>query len=353
MITGKKETRNSRVNLADVVPLPAPFTVRIDPCGACNFKCVFCPCNQSDYKKQERHQRMTWDIFLKVLDGLKEWAKRDVIKRPGKETSLKVVDFHGFGEPLLNPLLADMVREIKRARVCREIRLVTNGSLLTAKKSKDLIDAGLDLCRVSIYALDRMGYKQICGVGLDPSCIIANVKCFYNLSRGTGSKISAKIISSTLRSQEDVKSFYQIYDSITDFSFIEEVGTVWPKFKVNKEANIGKHVHGTYKDICDVIKKSSMDRPICTMPFIEMQVHADGIVSPCSSDWRRELSYGNVMNKGIENLWQSSAMLELCKMHLNRKAYIDLPCKSCMVACDDNIDKDVEIILKKLCHIHC
>lgn len=35
------EIKHVRTRLETVIPLPAPFTVYIDPCGSCNFKCNF------------------------------------------------------------------------------------------------------------------------------------------------------------------------------------------------------------------------------------------------------------------------------------------------------------------------
>lgn len=44
-----KEIVNKRTPLETVVPLEAPYILYIDPCGACNFKCSFCPCNNSGF----------------------------------------------------------------------------------------------------------------------------------------------------------------------------------------------------------------------------------------------------------------------------------------------------------------
>ena len=51
----KREKQNQRVPLEQVVPLSTPYIVYIDPSGACNFKCNYCPCYMSDYRAEERH----------------------------------------------------------------------------------------------------------------------------------------------------------------------------------------------------------------------------------------------------------------------------------------------------------
>ena len=114
------EVKNHRQPLEKVIPLKAPFVVYIDPCGACNFKCSFCPCNNSDYLIKERHHIMEWDLFDKIVHDLKEF-----------DGQIMVINLHGFGEPLMNSNIVKMVEKLKEFKICREVRLTTNGSLLT------------------------------------------------------------------------------------------------------------------------------------------------------------------------------------------------------------------------------
>ena len=69
----KPREKGKRASLDEVVPRSAPFVVYLDPCGACNFKCGFCPCNRSDMLKTERHQIMDWGLFEKILEDLKQF----------------------------------------------------------------------------------------------------------------------------------------------------------------------------------------------------------------------------------------------------------------------------------------
>ena len=60
-------------SLQDVVPLDTPFSVHIDICSLCNFKCTFC--FQND-KKGMKESGVSWgmmevDTFKKCVDDLK------------------------------------------------------------------------------------------------------------------------------------------------------------------------------------------------------------------------------------------------------------------------------------------
>ncbi len=284
---------------------------------------------------------MSWDTFQCVLQGLKAWARRDREAGAG-ETSLKVVNLYGFGEPLLNPRVADMVRELKESRVCREIRLFTNGALLTAELGQELIDAGLDILRVSVEALDSEGYKELCGVDIDFARIVQNVTSYYQRSRGTSCKITAKIVSATLRKPEDMERFQGTFSPISDFYFVEELGDNWPEFeemKMPEQTHMQGHkLHFTRNE----------SRRICTLPFTDMMVHSDGTVSACCVDWKAGTAYGNVTEQTLDEIWNGEALRKFQLAHLDRSAYRDMICRDCCKMAMDNIDDHAEEIAERL-----
>jgi wyosine [tRNA(Phe)-imidazoG37] synthetase (radical SAM superfamily) len=55
---------------------------------------------------------------------------------------VKSVDFTGGGEPLLQPKLAEWIKDAHAAGC--ETGILTNGLLLHKKKAKQIIDAGVD-----------------------------------------------------------------------------------------------------------------------------------------------------------------------------------------------------------------
>lgn len=335
------ETRHARTKLEDVIPRATPFAVFIDPCGACNFKCCFCPCNNSQYRVKERHQAMSWDIFQRALQGLKTWAQRD--REAGNdETSLKVVNLYGFGEPLMNPRIANMVCALKESQVCREIRLFTNGALLTEELGQQLIDAGLDILRVSVEALDSDGYRELCGVDIQFDQIVENVAAYYRRSRGTSSQVTAKIVSATLKGPEDLDRFNAIFEPISDYYFVEDLGNNWPEFDEMKMPD-QEHVQGHKLHFA-----RNEARRICTLPFTDMMVHSDGTVSACCVDWKAGTAYGNLAEQSLDGIWRGQRLRAFQLMHLDRSAYQDTICRDCCKMAMDDIDEYAEKIAERL-----
>ena len=62
-----------KVKLEDVAPLKTPFSVHIDVCSYCNFKCSFCFQADTLGKKEKDfpHGMMKMDLFKKTVDDLK------------------------------------------------------------------------------------------------------------------------------------------------------------------------------------------------------------------------------------------------------------------------------------------
>lgn len=324
------ETQHSRQNLGDVLPLAAPFTIYLDPCGVCNFQCAFCPCNNSDEHKQERHTMMEWSLFEKIVCDLQEF-----------NGAIKVINLYCFGEPLLNPRIADMVAAIKKNHLCREVRITTNGSLLTSELSQKLIDAGIDLVRVSVEALNDEDYKKICKSPISFQVIRQNIADFYRLSRSSQSKISAKIVNASLKNENDVKLFYHLFEDITDFHFIEEVEAYWPEFHMENLPTDG--VEATQK--CYLPGET---RRICTFPFTDMAIHSNGNVVACCVDWQSQTKYGNAAADSIYDLWFGSALRTMQFKHLDRSAYCNTVCKYCNRKPIDNINNDALTIRKRI-----
>jgi len=322
----KREIKQARARLEDIVPRSAPFVIYLDPCGACNFKCSFCPCNIAGERAEERHAVMSWELFEKILADLRAF-----------DGQVGVINLYGFGEPLLNPRLADMVRALKENRCCREVRITTNASLLTGEKSRALIDAGVDLVRVSVEAVSSEGYQELCGVRIDFSKIVHNVETFHQIAARDGgtSKVSAKIVSASLKTEEDRKRFAEIFEPITDFYYVEEIEPIWSEFQEMKMPPDG-HTERCYQ--------TEEQRGICSMPFTDMCIHSNGIVGACCSDWKFATQYGDVTKEHLSEIWNGKRHREFQYALLSRKP---IPfCAACMRKPPDRIEEPGDLIKK-------
>lgn len=140
--------------------------VYVEPTNRCNLTCRTCMRNIWD----EEPGRMTRATFDRILDGVREIAPRPT------------VFFGGLGEPLFHPGTPVMVKEAKAAGA--RVELITNGTLLTEKRARALIDAGLDMLWVSIDGARPESYEDV-RLGAALPKVLENVMRVRRLRHGT------------------------------------------------------------------------------------------------------------------------------------------------------------------------
>jgi MoaA/NifB/PqqE/SkfB family radical SAM enzyme len=113
--------------------------------------------------------RMSDETFAAILAGLKQL---DPIPN---------VYFGGIGEPLFHPRTVEWIRQIKALGV--KVEVITNGTILTEKKSRELIEAGLDVLWVSLDGGTPEGYEDV-RLGAELPKVIENVKRFAMMRKG-------------------------------------------------------------------------------------------------------------------------------------------------------------------------
>ncbi len=137
----------------------------VEPTDHCNLDCVTCYRNNW----AEALGRMTDATYQRILDGV-----RQIEPRP-------TIFFGGIGEPTLHTHLPAWITQAK-AIGCR-VEMITNGTLLDEKKSRQLIEAGLDLLWVSIDGATPEHFGDV-RLGAELPNILENLKTFRHLRGG-------------------------------------------------------------------------------------------------------------------------------------------------------------------------
>jgi radical SAM protein with 4Fe4S-binding SPASM domain len=125
---------------------------------ACNIKCRFCyaGCTQSPGAHLDPAG------FKRILDIIRH------------EAEVPSVSFTG-GEPLLNPALPELIKyAVKHKRM--RVNLITNGTLITPRKAKELAKAGLSSAQVSIESAHPEEHDAITGIPGSHAASIAGLK---------------------------------------------------------------------------------------------------------------------------------------------------------------------------------
>lgn len=309
MLTQKKiedyRDYNKKTMLADVIPLDSPYLIQISCSDFCNFKCKYCFQSRGMGNLRKDHfspGMMSLETFHKLADQVQTFP-----------TKVKAFRFTGFGEPLMNKDLPEMIKFAKQKGIAEKVTMFTNGSLLTHQLNRKLIESGLDEVMFSIEGLSSEKYFEITGEHIDYEQLVENISHLYKI-KGL-CKIFAKIIDVGLTDEEQ---FHNIFDPISDLAFVEYASNAYSNVEYTKE--IEKNYVGEKPD-----KKVD----VCHLPFYYMYVNWNGDVSSCHLDYTKSICFGNINEKSIVDIWNSKEMDEFRLMQLKKERYTHPVCRNC------------------------
>lgn len=139
-----------------------PVCLYLETTNRCNLLCTTCP---RTFEALEPPADMSWDLFTGIVDQFPRLAR---------------VVLHGVGEPMMVPALPRMIRYLKDRGTY--VLFNTNGTLLTRRKGREVLDSGLDELRVSIDAAEPEAFKLVRGRDMFAR-ILRNVRAFRAMQR--------------------------------------------------------------------------------------------------------------------------------------------------------------------------
>lgn len=320
-----------RNRLEEVLPLEFPYSLAIDPCNLCNFKCKFCAMQSSEEKNLYKKQFMELNLFEKIIDDLGEFSEK-----------LKVLRLSGQGEPLLNPDIIKMISYAKKKQIADFIETVTNGSRLNPQFNSELVESGIDRIRISVEEISEDGYARMAGRKINFEEFIANIKDLHEKSVDK-CEIYIKIVDAAVDTEYKRNLFYNIFEGICDRIWIDQVIPLWSDYEELRNDfdinNIG--MHGQRLQPVNV----------CPYPFYNLIINPDGEVTACCADWKRKLIFGNLKEQSFKEIWNGKILrtfwTDMLKGNKN-KYEMCAKCSLPMYDCNDNIDEFASIILERL-----
>lgn len=276
-----------------------PPQVWIENTNRCNARCVMCP--------RDLHTRpqgfMEFSLFEKIVREISPYSSR-----------VKRVHLHNFGEPLLDSQLVQRIRLAKKYGI-RHTYFVTNASLLTPDKSREIIATELDEFKISFYGTDRETYNRTMR-GLDFDRTVQNVKDFFRIRAESGSKRPAVIIQYLPQqsNRANISGFQALFEDFIDR-------------KTGDNINIfSLHNFGGGRNY-----RNAGGRPcvICDYPWRTLVILHDGKAVICCLDFNGVQVIGDATRETIFDIWNGPAMRKV-KSDFKRLVYDDYPvCQRC------------------------
>ncbi len=136
--------------------------IYVEVTSQCNIDCRTCLRNNWD----ETMGRMTDATFARVLESVAQLDPRPT------------VFFGGIGEPLFHRRTLEWAAQAKRLGA--RVELITNGTLLTERHARALIELGLDVLWVSLDGATPESYADV-RLGAELPRVLANLESFNQL----------------------------------------------------------------------------------------------------------------------------------------------------------------------------
>ena len=200
---------------------------------------------------------MSLELFRKIVD---ECA----------ELGITHVRVHNYGEPFLDRQLTEKVRYAKEKGI-KEVGMISNGSLITEKVARGMIEAGLDAINISVDAGGKDVFEQT-RIGLNYDKVIANIERLVRIRAELGKRRPKLILS-----------FVRQNNSADEQAFIEHWRHVADKIHITELHNWA----GTLNHESDV------NYP-CYRPWLTFTVLWDGRVSLCCADFDGKTILGDL-----------------------------------------------------------
>lgn len=328
-----KSSSTRRVELAKALPLRTPFALHVFPSYFCDFKCCYCIHSLTESQLAKipiRRRFMNFDVFRNAIDGACLFQDR-----------LKLINFAGHGEPLLNRDIAKMIAYAKEKNIADKIELVTNANNLTEHVSDSLIEAGLDSLRISIQGVTKEKYQEVSRVKIDFDRLVDRIGYFYAHKKQCS--VYIKIIDAALDTPGDEKRFMELFGGVCDRIAVEHL--------VPTASGVDySGLRESYRETQQGYEAGRV--AACPMPFYMMIVEPDGEVRTCCAT-RFPVSAGNACASTLYDIWNGEALKEFWKMHLEGGRDAHAVCRSCSnpdygLQPGDNIDGSRSEILERI-----
>jgi radical SAM protein with 4Fe4S-binding SPASM domain len=295
-------------NKESVISKPCKLhTVHLNLTNKCNLKCIYCYADERD--KKERN--LGFKDYLNIIDSINNLSKNVDIVLTG-------------GEPLLIKYALDVAEYAKNKG--NQLHLLSNGLLINEDNVKkiselfDLVKISLDGSNSTIHDMHRgegSFYKTLKAVDL----LVKN-KAKVQIS-----------MTVTKKNINDMSSMVNKFGSLLSFAPLFKAG----RAKDHKRLSIaGKEYYDALTSIgnvnplsylCSSLDRAKKQRAMkCAIGDAEISISDTGDVYPCHLLHLPQFLAGNVKEKSLETIYQTSDNLKSCRQLtvLNVKG-----CKKC------------------------
>jgi radical SAM protein with 4Fe4S-binding SPASM domain len=280
---------------------PEPVVYNIETTNACNMRCQMCP---RTTLMTRRVEHLEPELFARIVKQLRPhpaglWARwerfvRDRYGIPPTQMSEnhfylhvipKVVQLHGYGDPLLDRNMASYVAALAEGGFPSYFSC--NPANIDVERTMRMFENGLTYIKYSIETVDNALHRRIRGKASDFSNSCGKIMQLLELKakRGYRTAIVITMLNLNRRDQfEDFERLQRAFAGADVYIYLKSEDQLWYRKNVHKTSSI----HWS---------------EMCQHPWMSMTVKSNGEVAMCMEDFNNEIVLGDARREFLGDIW--------------------------------------------------
>ncbi len=304
-----------------------PVVYNIETTNACNMKCQMCP---RTTRMTRPVKTMSPELFEKLIDQIechgedlwREWEQFVVTEYgiPKDDMSEnhfflyiipKVLQLHGYGDPLLDRHMAKHVRLLKSRGIPSYFSC--NPSNIDLDRTLEMFENGLNYIKYSIESTEDNLHKEIRGQASDFSESYQKILSLLDMKKKENFGTVIIITMLNLNRADQMREYEFLrkkFAGLDVYIYLKSEDQQWYR----------KDYHGT----CSVHWSE-----FCKHPWMTMTIKSNGEAAMCMEDYDNEIILGNAEKDSLESIWNGQAYGDFRMAHFDLK-----PDMKCTKECD-------------------
>ncbi len=285
LVAGKK-----KINLG------YPPYLLIEPVSTCNLRCPFCFQTDTTFTKKPFMGVIDFDLFKKVVDE-------------ADEIGVGAITLASRGEPTLHKQFNEMLDYLETKKNIFEIKINTNATFLDDKVCHSILRNKITQVVISADHYQKEEYERL-RKNSNFEKILKNVDRLFTIRKLQYPNSITEIRVSGIDNDKNLNR-----EKFKNF-WIKRSDHVTASFPLERWNTYENEIHDDITDPCENL----WDR---------MYVWFDGKVNPCDADYKSLLSFGNLNQDSIKDIWNNKKIKDLREEHLNNERLKTSPCDRC------------------------
>ncbi len=287
--------------------------VFLEATNKCNLHCKMCS------RGSRVEGFMDYGLWERLVDEIADVGNVSVV-------------LHMGGESLVHPFFTDMLECVMKERKrLRRVGFVTNGTLLSDKIQRKLIDLQVDWITVSLDGLGRV--NDAIRIGSKYEQIEANIK---GLLEKRGEKLKPEVglsLTDVGQSRSEIDDFIRAWVQVVDHIRVAPSQDMKDNRLMNRDYFAGLDIR---------------ENEMCFAPFSAMTILWNGDVVGCCTDINGMQVLGNVQRSSLLEVWEGIGFRkfrkDLATHHVESRAL----CRTCelwkpVIRCKPLLLKDYSV----------